>query len=161
MKLNKLTALGLTAALAFAGVSVSQFEGEELTGYLDPVGVATACYGHTETAEVGKRYTEDECLELLAKDLSKHNAQMMQVIAVPLSQGEHVAYLSFHYNVGAGNFRRSSLLKRLNAGQRERACDELTRWVYAKGRKLKGLVKRRQKERDMCLKGVRNAQNNI
>ncbi|MCG7568532.1 hypothetical protein MHM89_01200 [Pseudoalteromonas sp. CNC9-20] len=48
MKLNKLKALGLTAALAFTGVSVSQFEGEELTGYLDLVGVATACYGHTK-----------------------------------------------------------------------------------------------------------------
>ena len=157
MKLNKLTALGLTAILAFTGVTVAQFEGKELTGYVDPVGVATTCYGHTETAEVGKRYSEEECLNLLAQDLGKHNEQMMQVIAVPLSRGEHIAYLSFHYNVGAGNFRRSSLLKRLNAGQRERACDELLRWVYADGRKLAGLVKRRQKERDMCLKGVRNA----
>ena len=68
-----------------------------------------------------------------------------------------MAYLSFHYNIGSGNFRRSSLLRYLNEGQRLRACDELPRWVYAKGQKLPGLITRREQERKMCIEGVNNA----
>ncbi len=157
MKAKSLIALGLSGVLAAVGVTVANFEGKELTGYVDPAGIETTCYGHTKTAQAGKRYTEDECLNLLAQDLAEHNKQLMSAVNVPLSQGEHMAYLSFIYNVGAGNFRRSSLLRYLNENQRNRACDELSRWVYAKGRKLTGLVKRREQERQMCLKGVSNA----
>lgn len=157
MKAKGLIALGLSSVVAAVGVTVATFEGKELTGYLDPVGIQTACYGHTKTAVQGKTYSESECLELLASDLSEHNAQLMSAVKVPLSTGEHTAYLSFHYNVGAGNFRRSSLLKYLNEGNRVRACDELTRWVYADGRKLLGLVKRRAHERLTCLDGVNDA----
>ncbi len=64
MKANKLIALGLSGVLAAVGVTVANFEGEELTGYLDPVGIETACYGHTKTAVAGKEYTEEECLNL-------------------------------------------------------------------------------------------------
>ena len=156
MKASKLTALGLTAVLAAAGVTVATFEGQELTGYVDPVGIATTCYGHTQTAVVGKEYTEDECLNLLAGDLAKHNSQLMSVINVNLSQREHIAYLSFHYNVGPGNFRSSTLLIKLNRGDRIGACNELARWIYAKGQKLPGLITRREKERAMCLDGVTN-----
>lgn len=159
MKANKLIALGLSGVLAAVGVTVANFEGEELTGYLDPVGIETACYGHTKTAVAGKEYTEDECLNLLAQDLAEHNSLLMSAVNVELSQGEHVAYLSFHYNVGSGNFKRSSLLRYLNEGQRLRACDELPRWVYAKGRKLVGLVVRREQERKMCIEGVNSAKN--
>ncbi|MCP4588380.1 lysozyme [Pseudoalteromonas sp.] len=159
MKANKLIALGLSGVLAAVGVTVANFEGEELAGYLDPVGIETACYGHTKTAVAGKEYTEDECLNLLAQDLAEHNSLLMSAVNVELSQGEHVAYLSFHYNVGSGNFRRSSLLRYLNEDQRLRACDELPRWVYAKGRKLVGLVVRREQERKMCIEGVNSAKN--
>jgi len=135
MKAKSLIALGLSGVLAAVGVTVANFEGKELTGYVDPVGIETTCYGHTKTAQAGKRYTEDECLNLLAQDLAEHNKQLMSAV----------------------NFRRSSLLRYLNENQRNRACDELSRWVYAKGRKLTGLVKRREQERQMCLKGVSNA----
>ena len=159
MKAGKLIALGLSGVLAAAGVTVATFEGKELTGYLDPVGIETACYGHTKTAVAGKSYTEDECLGLLAQDLDEHNSMLMGAVNVELSQGEHIAYLSFHYNVGSGNFRRSSLLRYLNEGQRLRACDELSRWVYAKGQKLPGLITRREQERKMCIEGVNSAKN--
>lgn len=157
MKAGKLIALGLSGVLAAVGVTVANFEGKELTGYIDPVGIETTCYGHTRTAIAGKAYTEDECLNLLAQDLAEHNQQLMDAISVELSQGEHIAYLSFHYNVGTGNFRGSSLLRYLNEGQRLRACDELSRWVYAKGQKLPGLITRREQERKMCIEGVNNA----
>ena len=78
MKAGKLIALGLSGVLAAAGVTVATFEGKELTGYLDPVGIETACYGHTKTAIAGKAYTEDECLGLLAQDLDEHNSMLMR-----------------------------------------------------------------------------------
>lgn len=157
MKVNKLLAAGVTGVLALAGVMVAQFEGEVRTGYVDPVGVVTACFGHTQTAELGKSYTENECLNLFAMDLGDHNEQLLRVVKQPLSIGEHAAYLSFHYNVGAGNFRSSTLLKYLNRGERFKACNELPRWVYADGHKLAGLVKRRELERQLCLSELTNA----
>jgi lysozyme len=157
MKVNKLLAAGVTGVIALAGVIVAEFEGEARTGYVDPVGVVTACFGHTQTAELGKTYTENECLNLFAMDLGDHNEQLLRVVKQPLSTSEHAAYLSFHYNVGAGNFRSSTLLKYLNNDERVKACNELPRWVYADGRKLDGLVKRRAVERQLCLSELTNA----
>lgn len=159
LSFNKLIAAGLSTVLAAVGITVAQHEGEEFTGYLDPVGIETACYGHTKTAVNGKQYTESECLGLLAKDLSEHNERMLSVVHVALSNGEHSAYLSFHYNVGHGAFSRSTLLKYLNENKRVEACKQLDRWVYADGRKFSGLVNRRAKERAMCLNGVTGVQN--
>ncbi|MBH0088614.1 lysozyme [Pseudoalteromonas sp. NSLLW218] len=157
MKVNKLLAAGVTGVLALAGVMVAEFEGEVRTGYVDPVGVVTACFGHTQTAELGKTYTEKECLNLFAMDLGDHNEQLLRAVNNSLTTSEHVAYLSFHYNVGAGNFRSSALLKYLNNDERVKACNELPRWVYADGLKLAGLVKRRELERKLCLSELTDA----
>lgn len=160
----KLSALGLSAALAGAGGSIAVHEGYVPGVYVDPVGVLTACFGHTSSRlTLGMEMSEEECLQLLAKDLVDHNEQLLAAVNVPLSSEEHAAYLSFHYWAGSGNFRSSTLLKHLNAGSRVAACYELTNacgkfgcdgWVYAKGIKLPGLVKRRAHEREICLKGV-------
>ncbi|MBB1308551.1 lysozyme [Pseudoalteromonas sp. SR41-8] len=157
MKVNKLLAAGVTGVLALAGVMVAEFEGEVRTGYVDPVGVVTACFGHTQTAELGKTYTEKECLNLFAMDLGDHNEQLLRTVNSSLTTSEHAAYLSFHYNVGSGNFRSSTLLKYLNNDERVKACNELPRWVYADGRKLAGLVKRRELERKLCLSELTDA----
>ncbi|KTF10577.1 glycosyl hydrolase [Pseudoalteromonas sp. H103] len=155
--MNKLLAAGVTGVLALTGVMVAEFEGEVRTGYVDPVGVVTACFGHTQTAELGKTYTEKECLNLFAMDLGDHNEQLLRAVNISLTTSEHAAYMSFHYNVGAGNFRSSTLLKYLNNGERVKACNELQRWVYADGRKLPGLVKRRELERQLCLSELTDA----
>ena len=94
MKAGKLIALGFSGILAAAGVTVATFEGQELTSYVDPVGIETACYGHTETAVIDKEYTEEECLNLLANDLATHNEQLMSGISIKPSQDEHIAYFS-------------------------------------------------------------------
>ena len=65
---------------------------------------------------------------------------------------------SFVYNVGAGNFQSSTLLRKAKAGDLVGACNELPRWVYAKGQKLNGLVRRREAERQLCLEGLSNDQ---
>lgn len=153
---NKLLAMGLSAALATTGVFVAKHEGLILGTYVDPVGIITSCYGHVDKSlRLGQKFTEDECLEQLAKDLSKHNKELMRYVKVPLSEQEHAAYLSFIYNVGGANFSSSTLLRKLNAGEREEACNQLSRWVYAKGKKLQGLVNRRESEKQLCLSGLK------
>ena len=153
---NKLLAMGLSSALATTGVFVAKHEGLVLGTYVDPVGIITSCYGHVDSSlQLGQKFTEDECLEQLAKDLSKHNKELMRYVKVPLSEQERAAYLSFIYNVGGANFKSSTLLKKLNAGEREEACNQLSRWVFAKGRKLQGLVNRRESEKQLCLSGLK------
>ncbi|MBU2113703.1 MAG: lysozyme [Gammaproteobacteria bacterium] len=151
----KLSALGLSAVLALTGGTIAVHEGYVPGVYVDPVGVLTACFGHTsQRLTLGMKMSEHDCLLLLADDLTRHNEQLLQAVQVPMSEQEHAAYLSFHYNVGAGTFRSSTLLRHLNAGERIEACKQLSRWVYAKGIKLPGLVARRAAERELCLKGA-------
>lgn len=155
---NRLIAVGLTGTVVAGGVFIATHEGHVSGTYVDPVGIITACYGHTDPElELGVELSEDECLELLATDLSNHNQELLRAVDVELSEGEHVAYLSFHYNVGGGNFRDSTLLRFLNGGHRVEACNELTRWVFAGGQKLPGLVRRREEEKQICLEGVHHA----
>lgn len=152
---NKLLALGLSSALATTGMFVAQHEGLVLGSYIDPVGILTSCYGHTgKELKLNQKFTESQCLDQLAEDLSKHDKEMMKHIKVPMSDEEHAAYLSFSYNVGVGNFKSSTLLKFLNKEKRVEACNQLTNWVFAKGKKLKGLVNRREEEKNLCLSGL-------
>lgn len=154
---NKLLALGLSSALATSGMFIAKHEGLVLGTYPDPVGIITSCYGHTgPELKLGQKFSEDQCLDQLAKDLSKHNIEMSKYIKVPLSPEEHAAYLSFTYNVGVGNFKSSTLLKKLNSGDRNGACNELLRWRFAKGKELLGLKKRRIEEQELCLSGSGN-----
>lgn len=156
---KRLAAIGLAGALATTGAMIADHEGYVPGTYIDPVGIVTACFGHTnKSLKLGDVISEQQCLELLAKDLVSHNQQLLSAVTVALSEQEHAAYLSFHYNVGAANFRSSTLLKHLNAGSRVEACNQLTRWVYARGVKLNGLINRRSHERDLCLSGVINGQ---
>lgn len=121
------------------------------TTYLDPVGIPTACFGSTHNVRLGHTYSLEQCHDLLAKDLLEANAAVNSCVRVPLTEGQRTALVSFTYNVGAGNFCGSTLLRKLNTGDYVGACNELPRWVYAKGVKLPGLVKRRQQERRVCL----------
>lgn len=153
---QKLLALGLSSAIATTGLFVAKHEGLVLGTYVDPVGVLTSCYGHTgPELKLGQKYTESQCLDVFASDLSKHDKEMMKYVKVPLSDEEHAAYLSLSYNIGVGNFRKSTLLKQLNLGNRDVACREITKWVFAKGKKLRGLVKRREQEKELCLSGLK------
>ncbi|MCY1410894.1 Phage lysozyme [compost metagenome] len=150
---KKLLGVGLGSALALSGAYlVSPYEGLVNKTYVDPVGILTVCYGTTGSKAVkGKIYTDDECLEQLASGLVQHDKEMMNAISVPITDFQHAAFLSFTYNVGVTNFKRSSMLVKLNKGDYIGACKELPKWVYAKGKVLQGLVKRRQSEMKMCL----------
>lgn len=160
MKLNPkiakvLAGLGLSAAAVMAGSgTVSYFEGKENKAYVDPVGIVTICYGETKGVKKGDYKTDEQCLESLASELVEHERGMLKVVRVPLSIKEQAAYLSFTYNLGVKAFTNSTLLKKLNSGDRVGACNELLRWNKANDKILNGLTKRRQEENKLCLEGV-------
>ncbi|ELW7494990.1 lysozyme [Salmonella enterica] len=129
-------------------------EGRRYIPYRDVAGVLTICDGHTGKDIIpGKRYTDAECDALLGKDLKRVKAQVDPLIKVSIPESERAAFYSFAYNVGTGAFARSMLLKKLNAGDHAGACNELKRWTYAGGRQWKGLVTRREIEREVCTWG--------
>lgn len=149
-----IASIGASAA-AIVTAFVAQHEGLRLWAYRDPVGVLTACYGHTgPDVQPGQTYTREQCRALLEQDLARH-AQALACIRRPLTDGQKAAFVSFAYNVGPQAFCGSSLVRKANAGDMAGACAELDKWVYAKGQRLPGLVKRRAAERAMCEGGGR------
>lgn len=152
---RKLSAWGLSAALVLAGAgTISYYEGKSNKAYLDPVSVWTICYGETHNVRIRDVKSDDQCLQSLSNEILKHNSEMVKHITAEISEKEHAAYISFTYNVGVDAFIRSTLLKKLNKGDRRSACDELLRWDKAGGKVLRGLTARRKSERDLCIEGV-------
>lgn len=155
------TKLGVSlaaGAVSIAAAVVSFYEGYEPTAYRDPVGIPTICYGHTATVRMGQTLSQAECTALLQHDLGDAFAVVDRRTQVELPEPTRAALASFVYNVGAGNFARSTLLRKLNEGDLRGACYELSRWVYAGGKQLNGLIKRRATEQEICLSGVEQHQ---
>lgn len=145
-----------------AGLSlIKEFEGFVPNWYPDPAKgwkVPTCCIGHTDAAgepfykdTKDKKFTLDEGLSILAKDLRKVESNVSALVSVPLSDNQFAAIVSFVYNVGEGNFKTSTLRKKLNAGDYVGASNEFGKWVNAGGKKLKGLERRREAERQLFM----------
>ncbi|HBR4379828.1 TPA: lysozyme [Klebsiella pneumoniae] len=141
-------------AIAIASVMLGNadgLEGRRYYAYQDVVGVWTVCDGHTGTdIRHGHRYTDRECDSLLKADLQKVVSAIDPLIKVRIPDPTRAALYSFTYNVGSGAFASSTLLKKLNAGDVPGACKELQRWTYAGGKQWKGLITRRDIEREVC-----------
>lgn len=137
---------------------IKQFEGLRLNPYDDGVGVMTIGYGHTGSGVKKGKITEEEAEELLQKDIEKHQRAVQEAVKVPLTQEQFDALVSFAFNAGPTGFKRSTLVKKLNAGDLEGAAKEFSRWVYGtKGGKkvrLKGLEKRRAQEASLFERGI-------
>ena len=134
---------------------VSRFEGCVLHLYNDPTNNATIGIGHlvhmgpingTEPAEFRKGITRQRALELLQQDARGAASAVSRLISVPLQQHELDALISFTFNCGEGSLQTSTLRRRLNAGDRAGVPEELRKWVLSAGRKLPGLVRRRDAE---------------
>ncbi|MFC3189779.1 lysozyme [Pseudocitrobacter faecalis] len=151
---NKIAATLGGGAIAIATVMLSGkngLEGREYIPYHDVVGVLTVCDGHTGSDIVqGKQYTDKECDELTRKDLLLISSKIDPHIKVPTTETQRAAIYSFAYNVGAPAVINSTLLRKLNARDYDGACAELKRWVYAGGKKWKGLMNRRDVEYEVC-----------
>lgn len=149
---HKKKSAGMVLALALP--LVAQYEGLRTKSYLDPVGVLTVCYGETESVVSGVSYTEKECKEMLSARLGYFSLQVDRLVKIDISPETHAALSSFAYNVGLSAFEKSTLLKKMNAGDIIGACNELPRWNKANGKILPGLVKRRQAEKKLCLSNI-------
>lgn len=151
---TRLVQASAAGVIAAAGALAYYFEGEVLQTYVDPVGVLTACVGSTGPhVQLGQIYSERECTELFLADLRTAEAAVNRCTpSVP--EATKPALISFTFNVGSGAYCSSTLAKLANSGDMVGACKQLYRWVYAGGRVLPGLVKRREAEAASCLEGA-------
>lgn len=134
---------------------VKQFEGLTFKAYPDPGtrgAPYTVGYGHTEGVFKDTIVDSDTVERLLALDLRKTCNAVLKYVTVPLSDNELAALISFTFNVGAGAFSKSTLVRFLNEGKRQEAADQFLRWDKAAGKQMPGLVRRRAAERDLFLK---------
>ena len=132
---------------------IKESEGLRLEAYLPtPNDVWTIGYGHTKTAKKGMKITLAGAEALLYQDLAWVEAAIDTYVQVPLNQNQYDAIASFIYNVGATAFRKSTMLKLLNAGDYDGAADQFPRWNKQKGKVLNGLTKRRQEENTLFKK---------
>lgn len=162
MSKAKLIALVGAPTAAWLLAITPQLEGKVLRGHRDPIGIVTACSGHTKTAVLGRPYTEAECEKLLVDDLIEHAEPVLA--CTPGLKGrpwQLGAAVSFAINVGAGAYCGSATAARFNAGNFRGACRAINesdsgrpQWVTAGGKVLPGLVKRRAIERSVCERGL-------
>ena len=136
-----------------AGVdAIKAFEGLRLDAYKCPAGIPTIGYGSTGShVSMGMSITEEYAEVLLREDIERYERCVNEYVTVELTQHMFDALVSFAFNLGCGALKRSTLLKRVNVNRKEDAANEFLRWDKAGGRKLAGLTRRRNEEREMFL----------
>ena len=137
---------------------IKHFEGLSLKPYLDVVNIPTIGWGNTFYEDGTKVTLNDKPIsEIEATELLSYVAQkvfgdkILQLVKVPLNQNQFDALVSFCYNIGMGNFSKSTLLKKINQGDFKGASLEFEKWNKSGGVVLAGLVKRRLKEKDLFI----------
>lgn len=129
-------------------------EGLRLQAYKCPAGVWTIGYGHTATAAGGMVITARQADELLERDITVAERAVLSH-GLTLNQNQFDALVSFVFNVGSGNFARSSLLRKVRANPNDPLiAGQFARWNKGGGRVLPGLVRRREDEADLYFKPV-------
>lgn len=133
---------------------ITLFEDERLQAYLCPAGVWTIGVGHTSAAgppavHAGMTITANESAAILSRDLAAFELGVERLVKVPLTQNQFDVLVSFSMNCGLDALKRSTLLKKLNAGQYDAVPAELMKWTRAGGKELPGLVRRRRAEAKM------------
>lgn len=127
---------------------IKRFEGLELEPYADAGGKLTIGYGHLiKPGEYFTRMSEAQAHALLREDVKVAEAYVKRYVHVGLNENQFAALVSLVYNIGPGNFRKSTLLRQLNQGNGDKAAAEFTRWNKVGNRTLAGLTKRRKAER--------------
>ena len=133
------------------------FEGLRLKAYDDGVGVWTIGFGTTVypngiRVKKGDTCTEAQAKAYMAHDLKKFESAVNNAVTVPINQNQFDALVSLAYNIGTGAFSKSTLVKKLNAGDIRGAAEQFDVWVNAGGKRMQGLVNRRAKENEVFLK---------
>lgn len=134
---------------------IKRFESLRLKWYLCPAGKPTIGYGHVKLPydKFIAPITSDFANCLLRQDVAKFERGVLTAVTRHLSQAQFDALVCLAFNIGLANFKASTLLKKLNAGDELGAADQFLQWVYANKVKLNGLVTRRKAERLLFLEG--------
>ena len=142
--------------LVGATILVIGFEGMVLKPYKDKLAydVLTVCAGETRNVDPNKVYTLDECKDMLRKGLAEFEGQLQKCIHAPMTDKTKMAIVSWSWNVGTGAACKSTLVRKLNAGDYVGACNQLLLWDKAGGKVVRGLQIRREQERKLCLAGL-------
>jgi GH24 family phage-related lysozyme (muramidase) len=129
---------------------IKQFEGFSPTVYICPAGYPTIGYGHVVKMQEREKFsngiTAEQAEALLLQDVQTAEYAVLRLITVPLTDGQFDALVSFTFNLGAGVLQRSTLRRKVNRGDHAAVPAEFRKWVWAGGRKLEGLVRRREAE---------------
>lgn len=129
---------------------IKRFEGVELEPYADAGGKLTIGYGHLiKPGEFFTNISEARAHDLLREDVRVAEAYVKRYVKVSLNENQFAALVSLVYNIGPGNFRQSTLLSLLNEGKGDKAAAEFKRWNKVGNRKLRGLVERREAEKNL------------
>ncbi len=135
---------------------IKKWEGFSLTPYICPAGLPTIGWGHVISAADAVKYasgiTQEQANALFAHDVRIAEGGVTSLITAPLTANQFAALVSFTFNLGAGRLRASTLRRKINARDYQGAADEFSRWVFAGGRKLTGLVSRRAEEKELFCK---------
>ena len=133
--------------ISLEGLSlIKKFEGCRLEAYKCSANVLTIGYGHTGGVKETDTITQSEADELLEKDVAKFEEYVEDNVMVELDQSQFDALVAWTFNLGPGNLRESTMLKKLNNGDYESVPFEMRRWNKAGGKTLDGLIRRRQAE---------------
>ena len=136
---------------------IKEFEGFSANAYLCPAKIPTIGYGNTFYADgtkvkMGDQISKTDALKLLEVIANRDFAdKIFPKIRVPVSQNQFDAMVSLAYNIGVGAFLKSTLLKKVNAGDFAGASEEFLRWNKAGGKEVLGLTKRREREKQLFL----------
>lgn len=130
---------------------IKEHEGYRDTAYRCPAGEWTIGFGHTSGVKEGQRCTPMDAGRWLKEDIAAAEREVsFQTQGVPLRQCQYDALVSFVFNLGSSNFRKSTLLKKVRANPDSPSIrDEFGKWIYGGGRVLPGLVARREAEADL------------
>lgn len=127
---------------------IKKFEGFSDKEYICPAGKTTIGYGHVILADehFQEPMTRREAENLLKKDLEPRQKSLNSFLKVKVNQNQFDALMSLIYNIGVGNFQKSTLLKFVNDRLFDKVPDQFIRWCYISGEKSTGLINRREEE---------------
>ena len=133
--------------ISLEGLSlIKKFEGCKLQAYYCSGGVLTIGYGHTGGVKETDVITQEEADKLLKGDVLRFEKYVEDNVKVELDQSQFDALVAWTFNLGVGNLKSSTMLKKLNNGEFESVPFEMRRWNKAGGKTLNGLIRRRQAE---------------
>lgn len=150
---TKISAAGLDLIKSFEGYHRALPDGS-CVAYKCPAGVWTLGWGCTVGIKAGMVWTKAQAEAALRREMATFEEAVSRLVTVPMSQNEYDALVSFAYNCGTGALERSTILRKLNAGDREGASAGFKLWTKGGGRVLPGLVRRRDAEAALFLTPV-------